>query len=93
MKIYKLVVLPLLAIFALSSCALLPPSHEERIEQFRKTCESIGFKPESDEYSNCILELEKSYLQGSSSKQTGMSFMCKEAVASGDAGAIRVHCN
>lgn len=48
-----------------SGCAhYFPPLHEERIEQYRKTCESLGFNPQTDEHSKCVLDLEKSYLSG-----------------------------
>ena len=83
----------------ISGCAYyFPPLHAERIEQYKKTCESIGFKPQSSEHANCVLDLEKSYLQGKANKQSsgsssGMSFLCKDAISRGDSGAINVHCN
>ena len=83
----------------ISACSYyFPPQHKERVELYKNTCKSIGFKPQSKDYANCVLDLEKSYLEGKSSKHTGsssggMSFLCKDAVSRGDSGAINVHCN
>lgn len=53
----------LLLIFSLSGCAnMLPPSPQERIAQFQTRCISMGFQPQTSEYSHCVLELEKAYL-------------------------------
>ena len=50
-----------------SGCAhYFPPLHEERIEQYKKTCAALGFEPQTSEHSNCVLDLEKSYLSGRS---------------------------
>lgn len=55
-----------------SGCAFyFPPLHEERIEQYKKTCESLGFKPQTSEHSNCVLDLEKSYLSGRGARTNG----------------------
>ncbi len=95
----RIFAVPLLSVLYLSGCAYyFPPLHEERIQQYKNTCQSIGFKPQSSKYANCVLDLEKSYLQGKSKKQGsnssgGMSFLCKDAISRGDSGAINVHCN
>ena len=71
----------LMAIMILfSGCAYyLPPSHEERITQYSMTCESLGFKPQSSEHSNCVLDLEKSYLSGRGSSTNGSSSVNNDA--------------
>jgi hypothetical protein len=83
----------------LPGCAYyFPPLHEERIEQYKKTCESIGFKPQSIEYANCVLDLETAYLQNretiqqSNSSNGGMSFLCRNAISRGDSMAVNIHC-
>lgn len=52
-------------IMCFSGCAYyFPPTHEERIAQYKKTCESLGLKPQTTENANCVLDLEKSFLSG-----------------------------
>lgn len=71
MNVSKLVISTAMMI-CFSGCAYyFPPLHEERIEQYKNTCESLGFKPQTSEHSNCVLELEKSYLSSRGARTNG----------------------
>ena len=53
----------LLLLLCCTGCAYyLPTTQAERIAQYKNSCEAMGFKSQTIEQSNCVLELEKSYL-------------------------------
>ena len=53
----------LLLLLYCTGCAYyLPTTQEERIAQYKNSCEAMGFKSQTIEQSNCVLELEKAYL-------------------------------
>lgn len=64
MNLSKISIIAVMIVSSFGCAYYFPPLHEERIEQYKKTCESIGFMPETVEYSKCVLDLEKSYLSG-----------------------------
>lgn len=73
MNVPKLAISAALTI-CFSGCAYyFPPLHKERIEQYKNTCESLGFKPQTNEHSNCVLELEKSYLSNRGARTNGIN--------------------
>jgi len=41
---------------ALVGCALTP---EEKMANFSSQCQSYGFKPQTDSYSNCMMKLDQ----------------------------------
>jgi hypothetical protein len=92
---YLLVIVLLITI---AGCSYMYPTAESRIAKYQERCALIGFAQGTKENALCVLELEKSYVQGaaqksSSSSSGGMSFLCKDAISRGDSGAINVHCN
>ncbi len=90
----RIVVISLVA--SLAGCSMYPTA-ESRIAAYKERCSMIGYSQGSDENAACVLELEKSYQEGkagsTSSSNGGLSFMCRNAISSGDQGAINVHCN
>ena len=71
---------PLLLISIITGCAhYFPPSQDQRIVQYKKNCEIMGFKNQTIEHSNCVLELEKSYLSRSGVKVQDSSSMNSDA--------------
>ena len=71
MKIKSIAVV--FTIVFVSGCAYyFPPTQEERIAQYKKNCEVMGFKSQTIENANCVLEVEKSYLSGRSYGQSGV---------------------
>jgi hypothetical protein len=62
-------------------------------------CIQLGFRPGTDTYGNCRLQLEQVRATRESAPvprqpgaQQDLSFMCKDAVARGDGGGIRTFC-
>lgn len=67
-------------ITSISGCAYyFPLSQEDRITQYKVSCELMGFKKDSIEYSKCILELEKSYLSGRGTSSISSNSMSNDA--------------
>ena len=88
----------IILVISISGCAYIYPTNESRISGYKERCSLIGYSLDTNENSLCVLELEKSYEEGKAQRSTsssggGMSFMCKNAISSGDSGAINVHCN
>ena len=82
----------------ITGCSFIYPTPENRIAKYQDRCALMGFEKGTKENSFCVLELEKSYVQGSAQKSSsssgrGMSFLCKNAISRGDSGAINVHCD
>lgn len=51
-----------LAIFlGVSGCSSLDPAPEEIISKAKIACESYGFKPETDAFSQCVMKLDQDY--------------------------------
>lgn len=89
----------IIAVLSVTSCNLIP-TNESRIAGYKERCVLIGYAQGTKDNSLCVLELEKSHEEGKSQRSSsnsgsggGMSFMCKNAISSGDSGAINVHCN
>ena len=61
-------------------------------------CLRYGFKPGTDAYSNCRLQLDQAReindSRGTSRAEMsgGLSLLCKDAIARRDSGAVSVHC-
>ena len=85
---------------AAAACSTPAPPAEERIADYQKRCDLMGFKAGTPDNSKCILELEKVREQGSTQEPTretpqrsgAMPPRCSDAIARGDSTAISAFC-
>lgn len=59
------------------------------------SCRALGLTPESEKWQECLIQMmaaERSRAVTTHDNARGMSFMCKDATARGDSGAIRTFC-
>ena len=75
----KLILGVIISIALFASLAIASTLHEKRIEQYKKTCKSLGFKPQTSEHANCVLDLEKSYLSSRGAHATGTNTTNQDA--------------
>ena len=83
--------------FLLAGCGVyLPYTPDQRLNNYQTHCEGAGYDPGSEAYANCVFELERAYLSGSTvnagTSSSGTNYLCKWAIQGNDANAIAVHC-